>query len=396
MLSIHWRSLTMAGLFALPLVSGAGQIEIQFTDFETNQALAEANAETWDSYITRTSDQDCDTTSCDLGGCDGVTGDATGCGGLFGGCGDRLGLGRSGSGCNSAVGCDFLVNNEVCAAIGCDTGLFGLGISKRSDHAFDDFISPTTNPIFFEDPRSLTEVRFLFLHNNLPAFPGAGINKSNSLQVYAAQVRVRLTERLSLIATKDGFIYSQSPLIEEGFADVAAGLKYNFYRDPVAGRLFSGGFTYEIPLGTEASQQGNGDGEFNFFLTGATRFGKRMHFITAGGLREPIDSLAENRLWYWSSHIDYRVANLPLYAFTEGTWYHYASSGNAFPLAVEGLDLLNLGSPGVTGNDIVTRAVGLKYKPRNNVELGGAYEIPVTSRQGIMLERWTFDAIFRY
>lgn len=396
MLSTHWRLLTTAGLFLFPLVSGAGEIEIQFTDFEMNQALAEPNSETWDSYVTRIGDHLCDTPSCDLGGCDGVSGDATGCCGVLGGCVDRLGSVTSGPGCDSTVGCDLLRGNDGCDGIGSDPGLFGLAIAKSSDHAFDDFITPTTNPIFFEDPRSLTEVRFLFLHNNLPAFPGAGINKSNSLQLYTAQARVRLTERLSLIATKAGFIYSQSPLIEEGFADVAAGLKYNFYRDPVAGRLFSGGFTYEIPLGTEASQQGNGDGEFNFFLTGATRFGKRMHFVTAGGLREPIDTLAENRLWYWSSHIDYRVASLPLYAFTEGTWYHYASSGNAFSSSVEGLDLLNLGSPGVTGNDIVTRAVGLKYKPRNDVELGGAYEIPITSRQGIMLERWTFDAIFRY
>jgi len=62
----------------------------------------------------------------------------------------------------------------------------------------------------------------------------------------------------------------------------------------------------------------------------------------------------------------------------------------------EGLDILNLGSTGVTGNDIVTRAFGLKAKPRQNVELGGAYEFPVTDREGIMLERWTFDMIFRY
>jgi hypothetical protein len=144
-------------------------------------------------------------------------------------------------GCDS--GYDFSSCDGACDG-GCDSpcgkqSLCGLGLIKRSDTCFDDFISPMTNPVFFEDPRNLTEVRFIFLNHNLPGALGG-----NSIQVYAAQIRVALTERLSLIATKDGFIYTQSSLpgLDSGFADVAAGLKYNLYRDPSAGRLLSGGF----------------------------------------------------------------------------------------------------------------------------------------------------------
>lgn len=387
MKSMRWRWCALASFLLAPAGVQASELGLQFTDLEIQAAAFDEDIEPWHSYVTPI--------GCDGGnGCDSGNwlsnslshthswfdlgfGDC-GCDGL--GCGD----------CGCSTGCD-----GGCDSLRGDDSLFGYGIIKPSDQCFSDFISPTTNPVFFEDPRTLTEVRFLFLHHNLPALPGLGINRSNSIQVYAAQVRVALSERWSLIATKDGLIYSQSPIVQSGFADVSAGLKYNFYRDPVRGRLLSGGVTYEIPLGTERSQQGNGDGEFNFFLTGGSRLGRRMHFISAAGLREPIDSDAENRLAYWSSHFDYRIGSLPLYAFTEGTWYHYISSGTSGALP-EGLDLLNLGSTGVTGNDIVTRAFGLKAKPRQNVELGGAYEFPVTDREGIMLERWTFDMIFRY
>ena len=68
-----------------------------------------------------------------------------------------------------------------------------------SDHSFDRFISPLSNPFFFEDPRSLTEFRGVFLNNELPGELGNG-----DVQVWAAQLRGRLTERWSVIAPRWG------------------------------------------------------------------------------------------------------------------------------------------------------------------------------------------------
>ncbi len=331
--------------------------------------------------------------SCSVGSC-GASCDAS-CADDCDACGCSEGSGGLFSNLfGNACGCD----DNVCDAGGCDSmgcggsdGLLGYGIIKPSDKCFDDFISPMTNPVFFEDPRSLTEVRFIFLNHNLPAALGG-----NSVQVYAAQLRARLTDRLSLIATKDGLIYSQSPLIEPGLADLAAGLKYNLYRDVEAGRLLSVGATYEIPMGANKSLQGNGNGEFHFFVTSGTRIGERAHWLSASGIREPADTNLENRVWYWSNHFDYQLADRPLYAFTEFNWYNWQSSGTAFPLPVEGGDLFNLGSTGVTGNDIVTQAVGMKAKPRSNVEAGIAYEFPLTERRGVLDDRLTADLIFRF
>ncbi len=297
---------------------------------------------------------------------------------------DASGLCDDGACCDSASGCDSLFGGRD------KGGLLGFGFIKESDRCFDDFISPMTNPVFFEDPRSLTEARFIFINHNLPAALGG-----NSVQVYALQLRARITDRLSIIATKDGLIHTQSPILDSGFADDALGLKYNLFRDTCNGRLLSAGLTYEIPAGSNKSLQGNGNGEFHFFVTGGTRIGDKGHWISASGLREPNDTNLENRVWYWSNHFDRQIGDRPVYAFTEINWYNYLSSGTAFG-PVEGGDLFNLGASGVTGNDLVTQAIGMKAKPRRNIEAGIAYEFPLTARKGLLDDRLTADLIFRF
>lgn len=288
------------------------------------------------------------------------------------------------SSCNSSNSCDSL---------GCkDTSLLGLGFVLPSEGCYDDFISPMTNPAYFEDPRQLTEVRGIFINHKLPVLLG---NPAGEIRVYAMQVRLRLTERLSLIAVKDGYIDSSSPLIASGWADIGAGLKYSLYRDPTNGRLLSAGARFETTAGRRASLQGNGDGVFDFFLSGGTRLGSRSHYLTTSGFILPVDSQAENQMFYWSNHVDRRFGN-KFYAFSELNWYNYMKDASAFPAPIEGGDLFNLGSPGVKGNNIVTNAWGFKIKPNRNIESGVAFEFPMTQRRGVLDNRLTADLIFRF
>ena len=97
-----------------------------------------------------------------------------------------------------------------------------LGLFARSQPGFDRFISPMTNPVFFEDPRTVTEARTIYLHHRVPAAAAGG-----EIDLIAIQLRAALTERLSIVASKDGYATSSNPLIDDGWADVAAGLKYN-------------------------------------------------------------------------------------------------------------------------------------------------------------------------
>ncbi|MFO0869535.1 MAG: hypothetical protein U0935_11440 [Pirellulales bacterium] len=155
-----------------------------------------------------------------------------------------------------------------------------LGFIVPSDQCFARYISPMTNPVFFEDPRTLTEVRFIFLNhvlpNRAPLVGGrAGAGRADS---------PALTDRLSIIATKDGFIFTGSDpvIMDDGWADVNVGLKYNLWSDPDSQRLLSAGVTYELPM-VRPRRQGNGDGLFHLFLTGGAMFGEYGHWISGLG-----------------------------------------------------------------------------------------------------------------
>lgn len=318
------------------------------------------------------------------------------------------------SDCDAPVGCASPVSDCGCASpvgscgtscgCGCGPGLFGgggllgggflggglLSRLQPSDHCFDSFISPITNPTYFEDPRTLTEARFIYLRHKVPVAAGGG-----DVQLFALQLRAALTERLSIIATKDGYIFSDNPLIADGWADIAAGLKYNLIRDPAGQRLLSAGLTYELASGSTRSLQGNGDGVFNLFLSHARKINECANYMSTLGVRLPNDTAAETSMMYWSHHVDRRVTDR-LYLLAEANWYNWIDSGAGGINGVEGGDLFNLGSTGVTGNDIVTAAVGLKFKPSGNQEIGFAWELPVTKREDVLDNRLTFDWILRY
>ena len=299
----------------------------------------------------------------------------------FGGCGSTC---DTNSSCDSLAGCDGFG--------GGGKSLLGYGFIKQSEGCFDDFISPMTNPTYFEDPRQLTEARAIFINHKLPVLLG---NQSGEIRLYALQVRMRLTENLSLIAVKDGYIDSSSPLIESGWADVSAGLKYSLYRDTCKGQLLSAGARFETTAGRRQSLQGNGDGVFDFFLSGGTRLGRKAHYLSTSGIILPVDSQAENQMFYWSNHLD-RQLGQKWYAFSELNWYNYMKNASAFPAPVEGGDLFNLGSPGVKGNNLVTNAWGVKFKPNRNIESGVAFEFPLTERRGVLDNRLTADLIVRF
>lgn len=266
-----------------------------------------------------------------------------------------------------------------------------LGIFAPSDRCFTNFISPMSNPVFFEDPRTLTEAHLLFINQTLPKSLG-----HDDVQVYAMQLRFALTERLSIIANKDGFIVSHSPLLDDGWADVALGLKYNVIRDVENQRILSVGAVYELPVGTPRSLQGNGDGEFNVFASGGVEFWEDWHWVTNSGFRLPVDTDAENQVWYWSNHLDRRLGDTGFYVLGEVNWHHWMKSGEAFPLPIEGVDLINLGSANVAGNDIVTGALGLKYKPTDIMEMGVAWETALTDRKGLLDDRIIVDWNIRF
>jgi hypothetical protein len=307
-------------------------------------------------------------------------------------------------GCLQSEACGYGTYCGACGCGGCDMSCCCdscrlLGVIAHRDCCFDRFISPQSNPLFFEDPRTLTELRVHVVHHNIPG--DQPVLLGGEARFFAVQARAALTERLSIIATKDGYIDldTNNPALgdPDGWADVTAGLKYNLLRDPCSQSLVSAGLTYEIPLGTNKVLQGYSDGEFHAFLTGGTLLLPNAHWLSGTGFRLPVNDSDRSQMWYWSNHFDYEFRP-GWYAVYEVNWFHWLKSGNGDlgTSGFEGNDLFNLGSTNVAGNDIVTMAVGARYKPRANMELGAAYEFPATERRDLLQDRIYFDMIVRY
>ena len=283
-----------------------------------------------------------------------------------------------------------ILTYDPCAS-GCVLPKKVLGCFCPTERCFDDFISPMTNPLFFEDPRHVTELRGIFWNHRVPIAAGGG-----RVNLYAVQIRARLSERWSLVAARDGYIVSTNPLIDDGWADVDLGLKYSLYRDVKNQRLLSAGVIYELPVGSTRTLQAGGDGDFHLFLTGGTEVCDCGHWLSQFGGIIPVDDDENSHFVYWSNHFDYQVRK-GWYALTEFNWFHWTDGGDNAALAgVEGLDAFNLGSTDVDGNDIVTGAVGMKYKPNRKTEIGVAWEVPLTERRDIIDNRLTVDLILRY
>lgn len=314
--------------------------------------------------------------------------------GINGGCADES--------CGEA-GCGESCSLFECQGLSLLSGNGGTGLIKKSDPCFNDFISPMVNFVFFEDPRTVTEVRPIFVNHWVPNRIGTGgaVPAGGTIQLYALQFRAALTDRLSFIAVKDGFIVDNTggtlnSVLDDGWASVTAGLKYNLLRDTDSGSLLSAGFTYEIPIGSQKALQDVGDGEFHFFLTGGKRFlDGDAHVLSSLGYRVPVDNGVQNTAIHWSNHIDYRVTDRT-YLFTEFAWWHWTEDAGAGLPGIAGQDLFNLTSTGVQGQDLLTQSVGVKFKPQSNTEVGVAYEFPLSDFKDVISSRLMVDLIVRY
>jgi hypothetical protein len=267
----------------------------------------------------------------------------------------------------------------------------------ESDHAFDNFIGPISNPILSKDPRSLTEARVLFINNEIDPQSLLG---SGDFQVAACEVRVALTDRLTFIADKDGYawIHPSVPALKgEGWLNINAGLKYTLVRDVEDQFLLTGGLTYEPPTGEAAVFQGLGDGVFTVFLASGKEFGNCAHLLGTVGYQFPVNSDQNSSFYYLSLHVDQQLLGW-LYPLLEFNWFHYASGGDHGlpPVVGEGDGLLNLGTSGVAGTDLVTLAVGLKAHLSCHADTGVAWEFPISNRHDLLNNRLIAEMILRY
>jgi hypothetical protein len=277
----------------------------------------------------------------------------------------------------------------------CGDYMIGQPCRFMSDHDFDSFISPISNPFFFEDPRSLTEIRPIFMWQKIPG--SNPLFQGGNAQYLGVQARLALTERWSIVLHKIGGIWFQpdAPFFgdEAGISELQIGPKFTFYRDPGTQTIAAFGVNFEFATGSQKVFQNTGDGAITPYVTAGQKIGN-FHVIGAFGYRFRVDDTRSNS-FFTSLHIDYSIFE-KIYPLVELNWYHYTQNGRGRAADFEGQDLFNFGSNNVEGNDVLTLAAGVRYKISEAIQAGIVAEFPLLKREDLLDFRITADLIFRY
>jgi hypothetical protein len=287
------------------------------------------------------------------------------------------------------------ISNRVRACVAGAAILAGcLGASSARAETLDDMISPVSNPVNFEDPRIMSDVRPIFLYHKLSE---DFVTQGGDVRIFALQARLKLTDNLAFIATKDGWVDFNPDAVlndESGIADVGVGFKYAFYQDVAAGQIFTGGLRYEIPVGDEDVLQGQGDGVFNPFVSGAVALGP-VNVMAATGFRLPISD-GDSTFYDLDLHVDTKLGWF--YPLVEFNLVHVMDAGNRLPIADEGQDFFNFGASNSEGENMITMAIGARAKLSDSLSLGLAYQFPLDKSEGSRVTDWrvTTDLIYNF
>ena len=273
----------------------------------------------------------------------------------------------------------------------------------QSDHCFDGFISPVSNPFYFLDPRSLTEVKPLLIYQKMPSTNAA--MQGGSVWFYGLQGSVAITDMFSVVVPKLGAITldSHNPAIgsHTGMAEFSLGPQFTFYRNEQSKTLIAAGLLFDLAIGSGDVYQNTGDLSLVPYISYGQGFGKSnygsFNFLTTNGYSAAIDS-SRTDFFFSSLHLDYDVYNLnKIFPLVELNWFHYTTNGNSQQFfGFEGRDLINFGSGGVAGHNELSMALGARYKFCEWLQTGLVFEFPLINTSDIMSYRIGFDLIFKY
>ncbi|MGE3173468.1 MAG: hypothetical protein AB7O97_12655 [Planctomycetota bacterium] len=265
----------------------------------------------------------------------------------------------------------------------------------RGMTGFEHFHEPIGQPLYFESPFIETSVRPLLLRHD---FAKGSVLQGGEVQVYAIQARIALSDRLAFVATEDGYSELRTGLLgeDEGWNDLAAGLKYAAIVDRENDFVLTTGLRYKAENGHRGILMGGVD-EFSPFVSAAKGSGD-LHTVTGLCWRVPLDDGDGNQVLHWDVHVDYDLnpdSDRVVAPVLEVHGVHYLTDGDV-GLPIGGLDYTNLGSQ-VGGDFVAWGGVGIRAELAHKVELGAMYEFALTDRNDDIFDRRvTIDWIFRW
>jgi hypothetical protein len=284
-----------------------------------------------------------------------------------------------------------------------------------SSDGFAQARRPISNPTLFDLALPTTNLHPIFLYHSLPDQVNTTlgpVDVGGHVELYALQAEFAVNDRFSIVATKDGYVEMRpdgTTLSKQGgWANLGAGVKYAFILDPVSKTAVSGSMTFEIPTGNSDVLQGEGDGAINLIVSGL-KLVDAWQFAGGLGFQIPFSGEQSSEGWL-SAHVSYEVCRwfIPL---AEINWFHVIDSGNGtgnFPAQANGLvpavvefeggDLFNLGAVNSDDNrDFVSAAFGFRSRLTDCIDVGAAYEIPLTNEDNSLMEsRVTVDLVWKF
>lgn len=255
------------------------------------------------------------------------------------------------------------------------------------------FVAPVTSPYFHENSFITSDVRAWYVYHQFDNDGVANGGIGGDVQVAAVQIRLALTDRLQLVAYKDGYAWFEDSVVaDDGWNDVAAGLKYNFYRDVEEQLYMSGGLGYQIDLGDSEVLQD--DEELRLWFSIDKGFDK-LHLGAAVNYFIPTgseSSLGDSQRLSWHLHADYYVTDW-FSPVVEFNGYHTVEEGTA-AVPFNGVDVANLG--GGQSEDVVTMGIGAEFRFWDDFAFRAAYEFPLTDNAQLFGERVTASLTYSF
>jgi hypothetical protein len=272
---------------------------------------------------------------------------------------------------------------------------------------YEGFVPPMMHPYLFEDPFITTGLNGVGIWHE---FPGDSILDGGHLWAGALQARVAITDRIALIATKDGWVDFEPGLHlldnRRGFADLGAGIKVAAIDLPEVPFILTPALRFEMTQGSQDVLQGNGDGQIIPSISAAWGLGN-FHVIGDVGMDIALDPDANSTYLFYHLHLDYALHRF-LVPFVEFGGLTYTDGGDGstkvrlrggseVPLGVaqsllgqdpeEGYDYANLGSKSMAGHTVVAGSLGVRVPINRHVNLGAAWEVPLSPSRDVLRQR---------
>lgn len=273
----------------------------------------------------------------------------------------------------------------------------------ESDKGFLDFVSPISNPLLAEDPRSVTELRPIYIYQTIPS--NQYYFKGGNTQYFGLQGRLAFTDRFSMVVNRiGGDIFSPGSTSglasHTGLSEIWLAPKFSFYRDVDTQTLFTGGLMFQMPVGNGNVYQNTGGLSLVPYLsygqqmwkTGIGTFSIMNNFGYSFGTSNRRSDYFYDTIQLSLDAVDFHR----VYPVIEMSWFHYSSNGQDRPdLRFEGRDLANIGSY-AKGRNYLSIAPGVRFNITDSWQLGVSTEFPINGSRDLMKFRLGVDLIWRY